>query len=92
MLSTCVIIPLKNPVNSDVEPDPTWTVPDGTCWVTPIPTVIVPVAGPSISTPDNTWSASPSIVATLIPFPHEPGFLAAKVIPVIVLLSYPNWL
>lgn len=50
--------------------------------VTAAPTTTVAVLIPLI-----IWSALASIIATLIPFAQEPGFLAANVIPVIVFSS-----
>ena len=49
--------------------------------MTPTPTVnvLIPIV--------SVWSALLSISATLSPFPHEPGFRAANVTPVMVLVS-----
>ena len=60
-------------------------------WVTPYPTwnssnsddVLIPV---------KIWSAFASMIATLKPFAHDPGFFDAKVTPLIVFSSYPSWL
>ena len=52
----------------------------GIACVTPYPTAIF--AGKELKV--NTWSAKSSIIATFIPFAHDPGFLAATVTPVIV--------
>jgi hypothetical protein len=48
------------------------------------------IAMPVVFTPDKIWSALASMIATLIPFAQEPGFLAATVTPVIVFSSYPS--
>ena len=86
VVSTSVTIPLKYPVNNDVEPDPAITVFGGIDWVIPNPTCIFEGNEPNV----NTWSAKSSIMATFRLFAHEPGFLAATVTPVIVDPSYPR--
>ena len=43
-----------------------------------------------VDMPLKIWSALESIIATLIPFAQEPGFLAATITSVMVFSSYPN--
>ena len=84
--SSSVTIPLRYPSRVVVEPF-SGNVAEKD-WVTPMPalTDVIPDAV-DVEMPPRTWSAKPSMIATLIPFAQDPGFLAANVTSVMVLLS-----
>ena len=71
-----VVIPLINVVVIPILPDAVAT-PTKVMFVTEV-----------VDIPLKIWSAFESIIATLIPFAQEPGFLAATVTPVMVFSSY----
>ena len=68
-----VVIPLINVVVTPIFPD---------AVATPTKVVVV-VVSVVVDIPLKIWSAFESIIATLIPFAQEPGFLAATITLVI---------
>jgi hypothetical protein len=76
-----VVIPVTDVVVIPISPSDAVATP--TKVVVVVVSVVVPI-------PLKIWSALESIIATLIPFAQEPGFLAATVTPVMVFSSYPS--
>ena len=76
-MSTPVTMPFREPSTSAVTPAPAATLLIFCNTTSPVLTPVVVLRPATL----RIWSALPSRKATLIPLPHEPGFLVATVTP-----------